>query len=114
MTKVLRLVDFRRSAQVVHFSRTEINQLLSLYSRQVTKGLWRDYAIDHDDTVARFHVFRHAGEKPLFTVVKRRDAGASAAAQTFSLYAGTHRMRQGEGLLDLLEALEHRMKLVRS
>ncbi len=64
------LGDYRRKAKAVFFSRTELNQLLSLYSRQVMRGEWRDYAIDQRENAAVFSVFRHTQERPLYTIVK--------------------------------------------
>jgi hypothetical protein len=69
MTNVLRLSDLRR-AKRVFFTRTELNQLLSLYTRQVMRGEWRDYAIDQRDGAVLFSMFRRTQELPLFTVVK--------------------------------------------
>ena len=69
MTNVLRLSDLRR-AKRVFFTRTELNQLLSLYTRQVMRGEWRDYAIDQRDGAVLFSMFRRTQELPLFTIVK--------------------------------------------
>ena len=54
-----RLSDARRT---LYFTRSELNQLLGLYSRNVARGVWRDYAIDHRDGQALFSVFRHTHE----------------------------------------------------
>ncbi len=112
MSKVVRMMEHRKGAPFVHFSRRELNQLLGLYSRKVAKGDWRDYAIDHDDTVARFFIFRHANERPLFTIVKRRHGNGLKADHSFSLYSGTRRVRQGASLMELLEDLSDSLRLV--
>src|SRR5260370_18245544 len=70
MATLHRRSDHRRKAKTVFFSRPELNQLLSLYSRQVMRGEWRDYAIDQRESAALFSVFRHTQERPLYTVVK--------------------------------------------
>lgn len=112
MSKVVRMLEYRKGAPFVHFSRRELNQLLGLYSRKVAKGEWRDYAIDHDDAVARFFVFRHAHERPLFTIVKRRHGHGLKADHSYSLYAGTRRVRQSQSLLEILEELADSLRLV--
>lgn len=106
MNKVLRLIEYRRAPPFVHFSRRELMHLLSVYSRKVSGGVWRDYALDHEATIARFHVFRHAGERPAFTVVKKRDGGGIAATHSFSLYAGDRRLLRGVGFAEVAERLE--------
>ena len=58
MSKVFRLADYRRRQKRIFFTRPELHQLLSLYSRQVARGEWRDYAIDQQDGAALFSVFR--------------------------------------------------------
>ena len=64
----------RRSGRALHFTRSELHQLLSLYSRRVARGEWRDYAIDQDGGLAAFSVFRHSHERPLYTITKRWSA----------------------------------------
>ncbi|MFA6021181.1 MAG: DUF2794 domain-containing protein, partial [Rhodospirillales bacterium] len=45
MGKLVRLSEEKgRRREPVCFTRTEINQLLALYSRRVKRGEWRDYA----------------------------------------------------------------------
>ena len=76
MGKVYSLTDKRHAYQpppcVIHFTRSELNQLLSLYSRRVAGGEWRDYAIDQRAGQAAFSVFRHTHDRPLYTITKRR------------------------------------------
>ena len=59
-----------RQRDNLFFDRGELFQILSLYSRMVAAGEWRDYAIDERDDGVSFCVFRHAGEHPRFRVVK--------------------------------------------
>ena len=51
MTKLYRIDDYRHEHKnrKAFFDRNELNQLLSLYSRRVASGEWRDYAIDQVD-----------------------------------------------------------------
>jgi hypothetical protein len=97
---VLPLKDFRARRQTLYFSRAELNQLLGLYSRNVARGVWRDYAIDHRDGLALFSVFRHTQEGPLYTISKSTVAGAAE----FSVMAGRQRLR---GARSLREALDY-------
>lgn len=58
------------SKHIVTFTRAELNAVMSLYSFQVSKGDWRDYALDFTRGMAAFSAFRHAHEQPLVSVVK--------------------------------------------
>jgi hypothetical protein len=110
MGNLYRLRDFRPKPKTVYFSRSELNQLLSLYSRKVASGEWRDYAIDHRDGVAIFSVFRHTHETALFTVMKWT-AGASRHGD-FAVFSGRRRLESGRSMAEILAIFEKRLKLV--
>ena len=106
MNTVVRLADYRRKNRVF-FSRPELHQLLSLYSRQVVRGEWRDYAIDQSDGAAIFSVFRHSHESPLYTIVKA--APGTGRHADYCVMQGRRRLSSGaqlgEALAPLLRAL---------
>lgn len=95
MARVIRLAEHpaaqRRKAQPVQFTRSEINQLMSLYGRRVAAGEWRDYAIDCRPDAAVFAAFRGTNQRPALTVQKLasgfvviRDDGRRQRAATLS------------------------------
>jgi hypothetical protein len=108
MTELIRLADRRRPRQVF-FSRTELMQILDLYSRQVAAGEWRDYAIDQRSGMAVFSVFRHSFDKPLFSIAKWAE---SQRAGGYALFAGPRRLKTGMTLRDVLSFLEGRPRVV--
>jgi len=108
MTELIRLADRKRPRQV-YFSRPELMQLLALYSRQVSAGEWRDYAIDHKAGMAIFSVFRHSFDRPMFSIAKWADAQRPSS---YAVFAGPRRLKAGGSLLDVLAVLEGRPKLV--
>ncbi|MFO0998337.1 MAG: DUF2794 domain-containing protein [Alphaproteobacteria bacterium] len=103
MASVVRLADFRPRQRPVFFNRPELNQLLSLYSRRVSRGEWRDYAIDHSATAAVFSVFRHSDSRPLFTIAKF--APGTRRRGDYVLTAGGRRLKEGRTLGDVLAAV---------
>ena len=107
---VLALADYRTKHRVLYFTRQELNQLLSLYSRHVARGVWRDYAIDHQDGMALFSVFRHTHEAPAYRIIK------AAAAQTrpaeFIVQSGRQRLRVSHSLAEALQYFQTRLSLV--
>ena len=111
---VLPLRDFRTPRRTLYFTRSELNQLLGLYSRNVARGIWRDYAIDHRDGQALFSVFRHTHESAAYTIVKSVGPGtgpASGAAQ-FTVLSGRQRLRAAGSLGEVLDFFRSRLTLV--
>ena len=105
---VLPLKDYRARRQTLYFSRAELNQLLGLYSRNVARGVWRDYAIDHRDGLALFSVFRHTQEGPAFTIAK----SAAAGAAEFTVLCGRQRLRTGAALAEVLDYFRANLAVV--
>jgi hypothetical protein len=116
MGKLYCLDDARRSRQKsrhkkpTFFSRTELNQLLSLYSRRVSSGEWRDYAIDQRAGMAVFSVFRHTHDRPVFCIAKRSRLGGRGGE--FLVYAGAERLKKAESIAEALAVLNHKPRLV--
>ena len=82
--------DHRGGRRPLYFTRSELNQLLGLYSRNVARGIWRDYAIDHRDGQALFSVFRHTHESAVYTIVK--SAAPAPGAAEFTVLFGRQRL----------------------
>jgi hypothetical protein len=114
MSQVFRLDDFRhpgkRSVAATFFTRHELNALISLYSRRVAKGEWRDYAIDHRTGMAVFSIFRHTHELPLYSVVKR--SSGSGKNGEYLLFSGRHRLARAKTLGEVLKTLERQARVV--
>jgi hypothetical protein len=112
-SELLRIADYRGEAKArskpTYFNRSELNQLLGLYSRHVIRGEWRDYAIDHRDGFALFSIFRHAQESAAFSVLK---CGSGPRAGEYHLYRGRQRLRTGRSLAEVLELLRRKPTLV--
>lgn len=107
---VLSLGDYRARQRTLYFTRGELNQLLGLYSLQVIQGVWRDYAIDHAPGAARFSVFRHTHEAPVYTVVKTAPSPARPAE--FVVQSGRQKLRVSRSLAEALEFFRSRLNLV--
>jgi hypothetical protein len=102
--RLLRLGEYRQRNRTTYFERSELLQLLRLYSRKVASGEWRDYALDHREGVALFSVFRHTHEGPLYTIVKR--------GREFAVFRGRQKLRVAPSLADLLEIFRSKPSLV--
>jgi len=108
MSVVFSLNEHRRRTKRIFFTRPELNQLLSLYSRQVMRGEWRDYAIDQQDGMALFSMFRRTQELPLYTVVKM--APGTSRQGDYALFAGKQRIATATSLTDLLARLQRLLR----
>lgn len=111
---VLPLRDYRSQRRTLYFTRSELNQLLGLYSRNVARGVWRDYAIDHRDGQALFSVFRHTHESAAYTILKSLGPGSGQAAgqAEFIVLSGRQRLRAARNLGDALELFRAKLALV--
>src|SRR6266513_2844881 len=113
---VLPLRDYRGGRRTLYFTRSELNQLLGLYSRNVARGVWRDYAIDHRDGQALFSVFRHTHESATYTIVKSatHGAGPGAGQVEFIVLSGRQRLRVAKSLDDALAFFRSKLTSVPS
>ena len=111
---VLPLRDYRGARRTLYFTRAELNQLLGLYSRNVARGIWRDYAIDHRDGQALFSVFRHTHESAAYTVVKSVGPAASnvSGQPEYAVLSGRQRVRAARSLPEALEFFRSKLALV--
>ena len=113
MSTVVRLADYknasRRRQPDICFNKREFDQLLSVYSRRVMSGEWKDYAIRHDPTMAAFLIYRNNSRQPSFSVVKRRTSGSKLE---YLVYQGRERLKRSTSLSDALSVLKRKLKLV--
>jgi len=59
----------------IFFLKYELTFILNLYSKQVSLGSWRDYAIDSKNDIAVFSIYRHTHDQPMYQVVKTSKKG---------------------------------------
>jgi len=111
---VLPLRNHRSARHTLYFTRSELNQLLGLYSRNVARGIWRDYAIDHRDGQALFSVFRHTQECALYTIVKSLGPGPVPGQAEFAVVSGRQRLRAAGTLPEALEYFRSKLSAVPS
>jgi len=122
MGKVHRFRDFERphkaSTRATFFDRSELNLLLSLYSRRVMSGEWRDYAIDQQAGMALFSVYRHSHERPLYTIAKRMGAsmgsplGSSGRECEYLVCRGQEKLARSRCLHEALSIFSPPLKVV--
>jgi hypothetical protein len=109
MATLLRIAEGGPRRRVVSFDRRELATLLDLYSRRVSSGEWRDYALDFKPGMAIFSIFRHSAEQPLFAIAKLF-RGATRLGR-YHLFRGPKRVAAGDDLKELLEVFDKLLRL---
>lgn len=116
MNQLVRISDYRRRPSALHFNRTELTQLLGVYSTRVSRGEWRDYSIGATPGFAQFCIYRSSHEEPLFTITKLATTGKAKSARAKKgryMVANRHRtLTQSHSLLEALQIFDTKMKLI--
>ena len=60
---------------IIFFSKYELTSILNLYSKQVSKGFWKDYALDSSGNTAIFSIYKHSQDKPIYQIIKKSIKG---------------------------------------
>lgn len=108
MSQLYRFSEYRKTPRRVFFDRTELNQLLSLYSRNVASGEWRDYAIDQVGGSAIFSVFRHTHDAPLYAIAKQ----AGGRKTEYVVFSGREKLRRAKTLGEALKVFNKKLRVV--
>jgi hypothetical protein len=109
MSKLLRLSEYRRSAERVVFDRSELKKILALYADRVARGEWRDYAIDHRPNMAAFAVFRSSYEWPAFVIAKLSGGGRQGS---YVVSSGPRKLIQGRSIDEVLTVFDQALRPV--
>lgn len=98
---------------IVRFDRQELSAILNVYGRNVSAGLWRDYAIDLLRDRAVFSVFRKSTEFPLYRIEKVPKLARKQGAYSV-IAAGGLILKRGSDLNRVISVLDKRIGLASS
>ena len=56
----------------VYFLKSELGSILNIYSRNVSKGIWKDYALDCNQNSAIFSIYKSSFEKAVLEIHKKK------------------------------------------
>ena len=110
MAQLLLLSEYRREGRRVFFDREDLNHLLCVYSRQVARGIWRDYAIDHRSNMAIFSIFKRSQEQAIFTVTKVLLRGDKEP--NYVLLSRNRQIKSSRDLRQVVEVLQRQLTVV--
>ena len=68
-------VTTNNNKNIIFFSKHELTSILNLYSKQVSKGFWKDYALDSTGNTAIFSIYKHSQDKPIYQIIKKSIKG---------------------------------------
>ena len=60
---------------IIFFSKYELSSIFNLYSKQVSNGFWKDYALDSKVNTAIFSIYKHSHDKPIYQIIKKSIKG---------------------------------------
>lgn len=110
MAQLLLLSEYRRDGRRVFFDREDLNHLLGVYSRQVARGIWRDYAIDHRSNMAIFSIFKRSQEQAIFTVTKVLLRGDKEP--NFVLLSRNRQIKSSRDLRHIVDVLQRQLMVI--
>ena len=73
--KIKKINDFKYNKlnfKKVYFLKIELASILNIYSKNVSKGIWKDYALDCNQNSAIFSIYRSYFEKAVLEIHKKR------------------------------------------
>ena len=94
----------------IFFSKLELSSILNLYSKQVSKGNWRDYALDSKIDNAIFSIYRHTQDKPMFQIIKNSQKGYRNRP-SFYIKKGEEIIIKNRSLFTILSNFEKKLSI---
>ena len=94
----------------IFFSKFELTAILNLYSKQVSKGSWRDYALDSQIDIAIFSIYRHTHDKPLYQIIKKSQKGFRNKPE-FSIQNEMSIINKSNEILTILSKFEKKLSI---
>ena len=96
--------------KIIFFSKLELSSILNLYSKEVSKGNWRDYALDSKIDNAIFSVYRHTQDKPMFQIIKNSQKGFRNKP-SFYIKKGEEIINKSKSLFTILSNFEKKLSI---
>ena len=110
ISNVLKLSRNKNHKNIIFFSKLELTSILSLYSKQVSRGFWKDYAMDSQNETAIFSIFRHTHDKPIYQIIKKRLKGLKIINE-FYILKDIEIISKSSDLLTILNKFEKKLSI---
>ena len=99
MPKIYHFSKYIKGKEKVTFSKKDLNSIISIYSQQVSMGIWKDYSINFERNYAEFSIYKHTYASPEFSIVKNKK-------KIFSIYSRKQELKKSKYINDILDVLK--------
>jgi hypothetical protein len=100
-----------QKTRITSFNKVELNMILSIYGKNVSNGIWRDYAIDHNENTAVFSIYRSTFEKAFLRIVKSKKS-LKKQKKYLLLNANNKKLKDSNELIGIIDFLGFSLKRV--
>ena len=98
MSKIYHFSKYIKEKEKVSFSKNDLNLIISIYSKNVSNGIWKDYSINFEKNYAEFSIYRHSYAFPEFSIVKNKK-------KLFFIYSRKQELKKSKYIKDVLDIL---------
>ena len=98
MSKIYHFSKYIKEKEKVSFSKNDLNLIISIYSKNVSNGIWKDYSINFERNYAEFSIYKHTHASPEFSIVKNKK-------KIFFIYSRKQELKKSKYIKDVLDVL---------
>ena len=99
MSKIYHFSKYIKEKEKVSFSKKDLNSIISIYSKNVANGIWKDYSINFEKNYAEFSIYKHTYASPEFSIIKDKK-------KNYFIYSRIQELRKSENIKDVLDILK--------
>jgi len=99
MSKIYHFSKYIKEKERVRFSKNDLNSIISIYSKNVSSGIWKDYSINFERNYAEFSIYKHTNTSPEFSIVKDKK-------KIFFIYSRSQELKKSKYIKDVLDILK--------
>jgi len=99
MSKIYHFSKYIKEKEKISFSKNDLNLIISIYSKNVSNGIWKDYSINFERNYAEFSIYKHTHASPEFSIVKNKK-------KIFSIYSRQQELKKSRYIKDVLDILK--------
>ena len=98
MSKIYHFSKYIKEKEKISFSKNDLNLIISIYSKNVSNGIWKDYSINFERNYAEFSIYKHSYASPEFSIVKNKK-------KIFFIYSRKQELKKSKYIKDVLDVL---------
>ena len=99
MSKIYHFSKYIKGKEKVTFSKKDLNSIISVYSKNVSNGIWKDYSINFERNYAEFSIYKHTHASPEFSIIKNKK-------KIFFIYSRKQELKKSKYIKDVLNVLK--------